>query len=185
MQLARNTSKTVATAENGYYVSEVKHEIEQAYYDHYGAQLKSEEHTLALEIYLRSYNHKEIARLNNCRDGVFSARTIKFDYFPESLVMKSVRLNLADPVLFPEDHMAITLDNDDELLIQYHDLMRRVRAQSESDELMQLMSRIDALSNRVSLFTFKQKLMMEGGYVAKALRDMNKRLMSQDITVSK
>ncbi|EOF9312946.1 hypothetical protein KW516_19305 [Vibrio fluvialis] len=184
MKLAR-TAQTVAMAENGYYVSEIKHEITQAYYDHYGSLLKSEEHTLALEIYLRSYNHRQIASFKNSDIGVFAARTIQFDYVTDDARIKTVRLNLADPVLIPDNHFVITLERDDELLVQYHDLMRRVENQSKSEELTMLLSRIDALSARVSLSVFKQKLMLEGGYVAKAIRDMNLRLIGQDIKVKK
>ncbi|MCQ9070896.1 MULTISPECIES: hypothetical protein [Vibrio harveyi group] len=164
-----------------YYLEEMKHEISRAYYDHYESLLKSEEFTLALEVYFRSYSYADAAKIKEAGVGYFAARTIKFYIKDESGNSHPVRLNLSDPVVLPQDHTPITLSFDDELAVHYRGLMERIRQRRDSEELAQLLSRIDAMARRMPMSMLRSRLKQEGGYVIKAIKGMYLRMSLEDI----
>ena len=160
-----------AAALNAYYVESIKHEVEQAYFRHHEQTLKAEEATLALEIYLRTYSQKDINSMRQTKFDCFLANTIQFFYLRNEEHIP-VRLNLTSPMPFSISHKALVIEEFDELATHYFNLIKRLTDQRQSEELTAVLSRIDAMANRLTLSSLLRKLKEEGGYIEKAVRSM-------------
>ncbi|GAL23003.1 hypothetical protein JCM19235_1304 [Vibrio maritimus] len=172
-----NTAKKLratAVQERPYYIENLKHLIEQAYYRHHETLFECEINNLALEIYLRSYSVKEMQMLVTApNDLVFSSDSIKF-YIKDNDEQVPVRLDIGDNNLFLVDHSPVVLESDDELAVHYRDIIRRMTALRDSDELTALLRRVDTLAQSRTYTTFIREVKKVSKHVKTAERLMNK-----------
>lgn len=179
----QNTQKKLNAADSHpYYVSELKHEIEQAYYRHHEALFQGEAQNLALEIYLLSYRHSEVQAMRGA-EGTFVAKTVQF-ILDDGESKKVVRLDLPSLMPFNNNHEPVVISTTDELGSHYVGLIERMKEVRDSEELFALMSRIDAIAARKGLLRFIFDLKSMGGYVNLGVQRLERRNSIANISLN-